>query len=460
MDDPAGNGTGRRVILFAAAASFLLFPFMGSAVNIVLPSIGRELSLDAITLGWITNAFLLSLATFLIPLGRIADIYGRTRVFTGGIAILTLASLLCGLATSGIMLISFRVLQGIGAAMITSAGVALLASLFPVVERGRVMGVVSAVICTGLSLGPILGGILTQNLGWRSIFFLAVPLGLAVFGIVLWKAKREWKGAKEKRFDLAGSIMYGLAIAALLYGLSALTGMLGVLLVVGGVVGLLTFARWEMRIRSPILDVNLFRNSRVFTFSTLAMLLGFSSMMAINFLISLHLQYVKGLSPEGAGLILVAMPAAVAIVSPLAGRLSDRIEPRIVASLGKVLTTIGLIMFVFLTETTSLQSVIGNLILVGFGLALFDAPNVNAAMSSAPRTAYGVASATVATMREIGSVLGMAVAMLMFALYIGGAEITPEHHLLFQDSMKMTFIILAILSFGGIFVSLARGKVR
>ncbi|MFO7773975.1 MAG: MFS transporter [Dehalococcoidia bacterium] len=460
MDAPAGDGIGRRIILFAAAATFLLFAFMASAVNIALPRLGEELSLDAIMLGWVATGYLLSSAALLVPAGRIADIYGRKKIFATGIAIFTLASLLSGVATSGVMLISFRVLQGIGVAMFVGTGVALLISVFPAAERGKVLGMIVAAVFTGLTLGPVLGGVLTQHLGWRSIFFLTVPLGLVVLALVMWKLKGEWTGAKGEKFDLAGSLVYIVALVALVLGLTFLPGMLGVWLVVGGVVGLFTFVRWEMRIRSPILDMNLFRNSRAFTFSSVAMLLGFVPFWAVTLLINLYLQYVKGLNPESAGLVLVAMPVMSAVLSPLAGKFSDRIEPRIIASTGMALITLGLVMFVFLTEGTSLQSVIVSLILVGSGFALFDSPNTNAVMSSAPKTAYGVASATAATMRQIGMVLGMGIVMLMFALYIGRVEITPEYYARFQESMRTSFVILAVLCSGGVLVSLARGKVR
>jgi MFS family permease len=175
---------------------------------------------------------------------------------------------------------------------------------------------------------------------------------------------------------------------------------------------------------------------------------------------SLYLQYLKGFNPESAGLILVAMPAMQAIFSPLAGRLSDRIEPRLIASAGMALITVGLTIFVFLSEQTSLELVIGNLVLMGLGFALFSSPNTNAVMSSAPKTAYGVASATLATMRQVGMVLSMGIVMLMFTLYMGRVQITPAYYTPFQQSMKTAFIIFAILCFGGIFASLARGKVR
>lgn len=460
MDDPVGHNTGKKVVLLVATMTFFLFPFVASSVNIALPSIGRDLSLDAVTLAWVATAYLLSSAAFLVPFGRMADIHGRKKIFTLGIAIFTFTSLLSGMASSGVMLIALRVLQGVGVAMFVGTGVALLTSAFPAAERGRVLGINAAAVYAGLSLGPVLGGVVTEHLGWRSIFFITVPPGLAIIGLVLWKMRGAWTEAKGERFDFAGSAIYSLALVALIYGFTLLPDMPGVWLVVGGVIGLAAFARWESRIRSPVLDLNLFRHSRAFTFSGLAALLEYSPVLAVSFLISLYLQYVKGFDPESAGLVLVVMPAASAIVAPLAGRLSDRIEPRIIASVGMALTAIGVAIFGFLNEKTPLELIIGNLVLVGFGQALFSSPNTNAIMSSAPKTAYGVASAIVATMRQIGFVLGMGVAMLMLALYIGRVQITPEYYLLFQESSRASFIILAILCFGGIFVSLARGKVR
>jgi len=460
MDDPVSNGTGKRAVLLVATMASFLFPFLFSAVNIALPSIGRELSLDAVMLGWIATAYLLSSATLLIPFGRIADIYGRKKIFTCGIVILTLASLLSGMANSATMLISCRVFQGFGGAMLAGTAIALLITVFPANERGKVLGINVAATYLGLSLGPVLGGILTHHLGWRSIFFLGAILGLAIIGISLWKLKGEWTGAKGERFDLAGSVIYVLGLVALVYGFTLLPAMLGVGLIIGGIVGLSAFTKWEMRTRSPVLDIRLFKNSKAFTLSNVAALINYSATFAVTFLMSLYLQYVKGFNPESAGLILVAMPAMQAIFSPLAGRLSDRIEPRLIASAGMVLTTIGLTIFVFLNAQTPLELIIGNLLLMGFGFALFSSPNTNAVMSSAPNTAYGVASATLATMRQVGMVLSMGIAMLMFTLYIGRVQITPEYYSLFQQSMKTAFIIFAILCFGGIFASLARGKVR
>ncbi|GAH61757.1 unnamed protein product, partial [marine sediment metagenome] len=224
--------------------------------------------------------------------------------------------------------------------------------------------------------------------------------------------------------------------------------------------GILIFIRWEMKVKSPVLNIELFKNNPVFTFSNLAALISYSATFAVAFLLSLYLQYTKGLNPQNAGLILLSMPAMQAIFSPLAGRLSDRIEPRIIASVGMGLTTIGLVLLIFLDQNTAIEFILVSLIILGFGFALFSSPNTNAVMSSVDKRFYGVASATLATMRQIGMMLSMGIAMLLFALFIGRVEITPEYYPAFVSSLKIAFVIFAILCFGGIFASLARGKIR
>jgi EmrB/QacA subfamily drug resistance transporter len=460
MSDPVSNGTTKRVVLIVTTIASFTSPLALSAVNIALPTIGKELSMDAVMLGWIATALLMSSAALLVPFGRIADIYGRKRIFIYGMVIFTLSSLFSGMANSATMLISCRVFQGIGSAMVIGTTAALLITVFPATERGKVLGINVAATYLGLSLGPVFGGVLTQHLGWRSIFFLGAFLGLVVISVVLWKLKGEWTGARGEKFDFTGSVIYILGLVALVYGFTFLPEMSGVWLIVGGIVGLSVFIRWEMRTRSPVLDISLFKNSKTFTLSNLAALINYSATWAVSFLISLYLQYLKGFNPESAGLILVAMPAMQAIFSPLAGRLSDRIEPRIIASAGMALTTVGLTIFIFLNKETPLGLIVGNLILMGFGFAFFSSPNTNAVMSSVPKTAYAVASATLGTMRSVGMVLSMGVAMLMFALYMGRVQITTEYYPLFQESMKTSFIVFAVLCFGSIFASLARGKVR
>jgi len=449
----------RTVLLIATMASFLT-PFMGSSINIALPSIGKEFAMDAILLSWVATAYLLAAAVALVPFGRIADIYGRKRIFTYGILIYTLSSLLSAFSTSAVMLIAFRILQGIGGAMIFGTGVAIITSVFPVGERGRALGINVAAVYLGLSLGPLLGGFLTQHFGWRSIFLANVPLGLIIIASIFWKLKGEWAEAKGEKFDLGGSIIYSLALVAIMYGLSLLPAMSGVWAIIIGILGILTFIRWETKVESPVLHMSLFKNNTVFAFSNLAALINYSATFAVAFLLSLYLQYTKGLSPQNAGLILVSMPAVQAIFSPLAGRLSDRIEPRTLASSGMGLTTIGLVLLTFLNQNTTIGFILASLIVLGFGFTLFASPNTNAIMSSVDKRFYGVASATLATMRQIGMMFSMGIAMLIFAIFMGRVEISPEYYPVLVRSMKIAFVIFATLCFGGIFASLARGKTR
>ena len=454
------NDASKGYVLIAATLGAFITPFMGSSINVALPSIGKELEMDAVLLGWVATSYLIAAAMFLVPFGRIADIYGRKRIFTYGILLFTSSSLLCALSTSATMLISFRVLQGIGGAMIFGTGVAMLTSVFPLGERGRALGINVAAVYLGLSLGPFVGGFLTQHLGWRSIFIVNVPLGLIVIALILWKLKGDWATAKGERFDLPGSLIYSLMLVAIMYGFSLLPAMAGGWLILAGVLALVAFVWWEMRVQSPVLNIGLFRNNAVFAFSNLAALINYSATFAVAFLLSLYLQYIKGFSPQYAGVILVSQPVVQAIFSPIAGRLSDRIEPRILASAGMALTVVGLSMLTFLSAETSLAFIIGSLVLLGFGLALFSSPNTNAVMSSVENRSYGVASATLATMRQVGMMLSMGVAMLLFAVYIGRVQITPEYHELFLRGVKVAFIIFACFCFGGIFASLARGRVR
>ena len=454
------NVPNKRAALLVATLGSFLTPFMGSSINIALPSIGNEFEMDAISLGWVATSYLLAAAMFLVPFGRMADIYGRKRIFTYGILIYTFASLLSAVSTSTDMLISFRVLQGIGGSMIFGTGVAILTSVFPVEERGKALGINVAAVYLGLSLGPFIGGFLTQYFGWRSIFLVNVPLGLTIIAFILWKLKGEWAEAKGEKFDIAGSIVYSLALVTTMYGVTLLPEMSGVWLILIGALGLVAFVRWELKVKSPVLNIGLFRNNTVFALSNLAALINYSATFAVSFLLSLYLQYTKGLSPQSAGLVLVSAPAIQAIFSPLAGRLSDKIEPRVVASIGMGLTVIGIFPFIFLNEETSLGLIVASLIVLGFGFALFSSPNTNAVMSSVEKRFFGIASATLATMRQVGMMLSMGMVMLLFATYIGRVQITPEYHPPFLRSVNTAFIISTVLCFGGIFASLGRGKVR
>lgn len=458
MESKAADGTTKRVVLIIAVMSSFLTPFTSSSVNIALPSIGTQLSLNAVALSWVATAYLLAAAAFLIPFGRTADIYGRKKIFRLGIIIDAVASILCAISNSGEWLIVFRALQGVGGAMIFGTGIAILTSVFPAKERGRALGISTAAVYTGLSAGPLVGGFLTGHFGWRSIFWLNALLGLVIIVVVFWKLKGEWAEAKGESFDYVGSIIYSLALVAVFYAFSVLPALWGIWLIIIGVIGLAAFVWWETRQKQPVLNISFFRNNTVFAFSNLAALINYSATFAVAFLLSLYLQYVKGFSPEHAGLILIAQPVIMVICSPIAGSLSDRIEPRIVASIGMALTTAGLVMLTFLSNVTSLQFIIISLVILGLGFGFFSSPNTNAVMGSVERKFYGVASGTLGTMRLTGQAFSMGMVLLLFALYIGRVQITPEYYPLFLKSMKIAFSISAALCFAGIFASIARGR--
>lgn len=457
-----GNNTrdrnGRRIILSIAVLAGFLTPFDGSAINIALPTIGTEYGMDAISLSWIATAYLLASAIFLVPFGKISDIYGRKKVFLYGIVIFTFASFLLTLVPSAGMLIGIRVFQGVGSAMIFGTGVALLTSIFPPGERGTALGIYITSVYFGLSMGPFLGGMLTDNLGWRSIFLVNIPIGILAITLICLKLKGEWAECQGERFDITGSILYGLSLMMIMCGFSFLPGFLGGLLITIGGAVLILFIWHEARIPFPVLDVRLFAGNRVFLFSNLAALINYSATYAITFLLSLDLQYTKDFTPVHAGLILIAQPVMQAVFAPLAGKLSDRVEPGKVASVGMALTTVGLFFLVFLTDTTPIWYIMLSLLILGTGFGFFTSPNTNAIMGSVQKQVYGVASGTLATMRLLGQMLSMGFAMMLFAIYIGPVQITPEYYPRFIESMHTGFLFFTLLCGTGILFSLVRRK--
>jgi MFS family permease len=285
-------------------------------------------------------------------------------------------------------------------------------------------------------------------------------VGLIVTLLIFWKLKGEWRDAKQEKFDLTGSVLYSIILLFIMYGFSQLSTMQGVWLVLAGFLGIIIFIQWETKARSPVLEIKLFRKNRMFAFSNLATLIHSSAGFGITFLLSLYLQYVRKMTPEHAGLILIAQPVVQALCSPFSGKLSDRIEPRIVASIGLAVSGVGLGLLTLLNEETTFVFIVGSLALLGFGFALFAVPNANAAMSSVENRFYGVASGTVSTMRITGMAFSMGTALLIFSIYLGKVQITPEYYPVFLKCIKLALTFFAILCFGGVFASLARGNIR
>jgi EmrB/QacA subfamily drug resistance transporter len=414
--------------------------------------------MDAVSLSWITSAYLLAAAVFLVPFGKIADIFGRKRVFLYGLLIFTLASFIITMVPATSLLILVRSIQGIGGAMIYGTSIAIVTAVFPAQERGRALGIYVTSVFFGLMAGPLLGGFLTEMFGWRSIFFVNVPLGIIACILVLWKLPGEWKECAGERFDFAGSIIYGCALVAGIYGLSLVPDNGGIALVVIGVIALIIFGLYETRVPFPVLDIRLLTHNRVFAFSNLAALINYSATFAVTFMLSLDLQYSKGFSPEQSGLVLIVQPLVMALLSPVAGRLSDRIDPQIVASAGMGLSAAGLFMLSFLVESTPLWYIILCLVVFGAGLGLFSSPNINAIMSAVEKRYYGVASGMNGTMRVIGQMVSMGIVMMLFSLVIGRVEITPEYYSQFISSLHYAFVLFTVLCIIGIVASLMRRK--
>ncbi|MDI9437762.1 MAG: MFS transporter [Euryarchaeota archaeon] len=446
----------KTVVLLIATLATFLTPFMGTSLIIALPSIGNELAVNAILLSWITTAYFLTSAMFAVPFGRIADIYGMKRIFTYGIIILTISTFLAAISPSAEFLVVTRAFQGVASAMIFVTALAIITSVYPPQERGKAIGINIMAGYTGLVLGPVLGGFLTQYLGWRSIFYFIVPLCILVLVLVWWKMTGEWAESRDEKLDHWGTILYIIMLSLVLIGFSTITGTFGIVMVILGIVGFIGFVIWELRVEHPVLEVKLFFENRRFAYSNLATLITYIATFVVSFLLSLYLQYIKGLDPEVTGLFVVVQTFFMVVISPFAGRLSDKFDPGRLASLGMAIISMGLLIMAFLTEKTSLYVIIAGLAVIGIGIGIFSAPNTHAIMGSVERKYFGVASATLSTMRLLGQTFGMGLILIVFAVYIGAVQFTPQNYPALLTSIQVTFIISVLLSVVAIFASLAR----
>jgi len=447
----------RSVLLVTTFAAFLT-PFLGSAVNLALPSIGRDLHANAISLGWVISSFILSSAIFLLPFGRLADITGRKKIFTAGISLFTLVTFLIIFCRSITSLIILRIFQGMSSAMIFGTSLAIITSVFRVGERGKAMGINITAVYLGLSTGPVIGGLLTQYFGWRSIFAFLVPFGIASLILIRTKIRTEWAESAGEKFDARGSVFYGAALFFFMYGFSRLPKSTGWIFLFSGIIVAVIFVLFEKRISNPVFDIRLLLRNRVFAFSGIAALINYSATSATGFFLSLYLQYLKGFDARTAGLIMISQPIAMTLLSPLAGKLSDKRNPGVIASAGMGLTAAGLILLCFITPETSVSIIVLLLVLMGTGFGLFSSPNSNAIMSSVEKRHLGVASGVVGTMRMIGQMMSMGIAMMLIALFLGKQTINPETFPGLMKGMKTGFVIFSVLSVAGIFASLARNN--
>ena len=447
-------------------------PFDGSVVTIAIPSIASSIKLGLESAVWVPLAYLLLLTLLLINVGRLADLHGRKRFYTLGFMLFTVGSILCGLSVTDVQLISFRALQGVGAAFIAANSAAIVTDVFPTEGRGKALGINTMAVYTGLTVGPVLGGILVQTFGWRSIFFVNVPIGILVISLVTLKLRQNPPNALGARFDLAGAAALSVALAASLivltlggiYGwFSALTIILAVL---GGAMFLLFF-RIERLSPFPTLDLSLFSKNRLFAAANSTAFLSYIAVNGVTLTIAIYLETIKGLSPEVTGLYLIAQALPMAMFSPFSGWLSDRFGSRTLATIGMGCVTVGLFLFSGLNADSSGLDVMLRLVIVGVGFGIFSSPNTSAVMGSVPQEKLGVAAGMLGTMRFMGQSLSLAMLGAVMAttlspqalltvftsLTVQGAVVTSE----FVLGMKTFFLLATGMGALGTLASTTRG---
>ena len=274
---------------------------------------------------------------------------------------------------------------------------------------------------------------------------------MIVVVLVLWKLKGEWADSHGEKLDVTGTIIITLSIIFILVGFTYLPALFAIVLVVIGIACMVLFVRIERKARYPVLDLNVFKGNRPFVFSNFATMFNYIAMASIAFFASLYLQYIKGLSPQTTGLILLVQPVVITVFAVISGRLSDRIEPQIIASTGMLFTVIAMVLFYFVNERTDIVSFMFFLALVGLSQGLFTTPNINAIMSSVDVKFLGAASGTQATMRGAGMVIGLGIATIAFGHFIGNVQMSPEYYPAFLTSMKVCFLVASITAFAGMF---------
>ena len=445
----------RNRLFIAVLLGAFITSFSASAINVALPIIGKEFHLSPILLSWLSTLYLLSNAFFLLPFGKIADIYGRKRLFSIGLVVFSIGSFISILAFNYDILVVSRVIQGIGGSILFATTPALVSSVSLSSERGKNLGYYVTSVYLGLSLGPFLGGFLTQYFSWRSLFIFTLILGLISFILILF-VKEEWKESNSEKLDILGSLLYAFSVTFILSGLSRLNDKWGIIGILLGTFMLFLFYIVEKRVSEPIFPINLLKNKR-FVFSNLSALINYGATSALSFLLSLYLQNVRGISPNSAGLVLSLQPISQVIFSPWAGRLSDKKDPGVIASIGMLIISSVIFFLSFLSSDTPIFLILISGFILGFGFALFSSPNTNAVMGSVDRNLYGIASSTLATMRVIGQTLSMALVNSAFSILLKDTSSLDFSHN-FMYTFKILLYLFTVLGIVGMWASSQRNK--
>lgn len=439
------------LLLICTVLSFFTV-FAVNAVTIVIPTIAAEYHMSNIMQNWITIIFLLVVAVLSVPAGQITGKYGLRKVTIISTILFIIISIVNVLVTSQEQFLACRLILGIALAFINVTSMAMIVSAFPPEERGTALGINITGVYIGLSLSPVLGGILNYNLGWRSVVLFGVPFLFVILALLLTTIKDEWITFEGIPLDVKGALSYGVGMALFMYGFTILNTQMGMILTVLGVIILIVFAVIEMRQDHPVFDIRFFKNHK-FLSANFASLCAYLATYAVTTILNYHLQYIKGFDSQTAGLILLVAPLCQVVLAPIAGRLSDRFVPQILAAIGMALGTISLFLFSSLDSATSMTFLVAAMIIYGVGFGLFSPPNTNVIMGSVPPNDTSIASASVATMRTVGQAMSMGILTLVFAFIMGDVPIIEQYYPLLIQSCQITCIICVVLCILSVFAS-------
>ncbi len=451
------NRSRKWAVLFAVVATQFAVPFMLSAVGVCLPAIGREYAASAISLSLVESVFLCVNAMFLLPFGRAGDICGRGGVFLIGLALFAASALALTVAPNMELFLAIRGVQALGGAMTLATGLALLYDAFPAEERGRALGISVAGIFLGISAGPVLGGIIASGLGWRWVFYLGMaPCAVALL-VCLKNLSWRLSPAPGARFDWWGAVSSAAGIGLLVFGSAHLETPLGWWGLGLGVLALAAFLAIERRTTSPLLHLDLFSANRAFSLGVAAMCIVSCAAFGIAFLVSLYLQYARGMTPAQAGLILAVQPVIQCLVSPVVGRLTDKAPVHLLSGTGAALAALGVLAAATLSAQSGTGAVIVILAVVGLGIGIFSTPSMVVLMSAVDPSRYGVASAMSGQSRTMGMTACMAVITVVIARYVGDRPLGPEVIGEYLAAMRTLFTAFGILGlFGAAMAFLAK----
>ncbi len=448
------------------AVAFGLFMIMldNTIVNVALPSIQRSLHMSISSLEWIVTAYALTFAALLITGGKLGDLYGRKRMFIAGLVVFTLASLACGLAPNAGFLIGARAVQGVGAALMNPATLSIITATFPPKERGQAIGIWAGVSALALAIGPLIGGLIVDNINWHWIFYVNVPVGVVGIIVSRWVIAESRDTSHEQSIDLPGLVTSGGSLLALSYALIegnqhgwGSPEIIG--LFVGAVVLLAVFIWLELRQRLPMLDLGLFKIGSFAGANIVAMLVSLG-MFGVFFFISLYVQNVLGYSPTKAGAIFLPMTILIILIAPIAGKLSDRVGSRWLMGAGMAILGVSLLLYQRIGLHTGFWSLLPQLVLGGVGMALTMSPMTSAAMGSVPVDKAGVGSGVLNSFRQVGGSLGIALMGAILLTYQHPTKSKVVAAQQFVNGLHAALLVSAFIAFAAAAVAVFMVRTR